>query len=179
MALKLDVRVPVEGGIELGAWLFLPDEARLHPTITMAHGFAGAKEHGLERFAKAFAAAGFVVFVHDHRNFGTIGGDLRGTSIHGDKSQTGVARSLTSRAVRTLIRLVLAYGAQATTAYALSCLALQIGVCAASLPRFQRSAGTSRACGGFHLTPRPSWSRPSTRTGEPGCAGSPRAGRQL
>ena len=44
----------------------------------MAHGFAGTKEHGLERFAQAFAAAGFVVLVHDHRNFGTSGGDLRG-----------------------------------------------------------------------------------------------------
>jgi fermentation-respiration switch protein FrsA (DUF1100 family) len=29
----------------------------------MAHGYAGVKEHGLERFAKAFAEAGFVVLV--------------------------------------------------------------------------------------------------------------------
>jgi fermentation-respiration switch protein FrsA (DUF1100 family) len=43
----------------------------------MAHGFAGIKEHGLERFAQAFAAAGFVVLVHDHRNFGTSGGEPR------------------------------------------------------------------------------------------------------
>jgi uncharacterized protein len=50
----------------------------LHPAITMAHGFAGTKAHGLERFAQAFAAAGFVVLVHDHRDFGTSGGDLRG-----------------------------------------------------------------------------------------------------
>src|ERR1700723_1894580 len=78
MALKLEVRVPAEGGIELGAWLLLPEGDGLHPAITMAHGFAGTKEHGLERFAQAFAAAGFVVLVHDHRNFGTSGGDLRG-----------------------------------------------------------------------------------------------------
>ena len=78
MTLKLDVRVPAEGGIELGAWLFLPEGDGPHPAITMAHGFAGTKEHGLERFAQAFAAAGFVVLVHDHRNFGTSGGDLRG-----------------------------------------------------------------------------------------------------
>jgi fermentation-respiration switch protein FrsA (DUF1100 family) len=78
MALKLDVRVPAEGGIELGAWLFLPGRDGPHAAITMAHGFAGTKEHGLERFAQAFAAAGFVVLVHDHRNFGTSGGDLRG-----------------------------------------------------------------------------------------------------
>jgi uncharacterized protein len=35
-------------------------------------------EGDLERFAQAFAAAGFVVLVHDHRNFGTSDGDLRG-----------------------------------------------------------------------------------------------------
>src|SRR5277367_3055244 len=77
MVSKLDVRVPAEGGIELGAWLFLPKGDGVHPAITMAHGFAGTREHGLERFAQAFAAAGFVVLVHDHRNFGTSGGDLR------------------------------------------------------------------------------------------------------
>ena len=75
---KLDVTIPAEGGIELGAWLFLPKGDGIRPAITMAHGFGGTKEHGLERFALAFAAAGFVVLVHDHRNFGTSGGDLRG-----------------------------------------------------------------------------------------------------
>src|ERR1700729_4035399 len=78
MALKLDVKVPAEGGIEVGAWLFLPERDGPHAAITMAHGFAGTKEHGLERFAQAFAAAGFVVLLHDHRNFGTSGGNLRG-----------------------------------------------------------------------------------------------------
>ena len=76
--LKLDVTIPAEGGIELGAWLFLPKGDGIRPAITMAHGFGGTKEHGLERFALAFAAAGFVVLVHDHRNFGTSDGDLRG-----------------------------------------------------------------------------------------------------
>jgi fermentation-respiration switch protein FrsA (DUF1100 family) len=76
--LKLDVTIPAEGGIELGAWLFLREGDGIRPGITMAHGFGGTKEHGLERFALAFAAAGFVVLVHDHRNFGASGGDLRG-----------------------------------------------------------------------------------------------------
>jgi len=75
---KIDVKVPAEGDIELGAWLFLPKGDEIRPAITMAHGFAGTKEHGLEPFAQAFAAAGFVVLVHDHRNFGTSGGNLRG-----------------------------------------------------------------------------------------------------
>jgi uncharacterized protein len=35
------------------------------------------KEHGLERFARAFAEAGFVVLVHDHRNFGSSDGAIR------------------------------------------------------------------------------------------------------
>jgi len=78
VVLKIDVKVPAEGAIELGAWLFLPKGDGIRPAITMAHGFAGVKEHSLERFAQAFAAAGFVVLVHDHRNFGTSGGDLRG-----------------------------------------------------------------------------------------------------
>jgi uncharacterized protein len=78
MALKSDLRIPAEGGIELGGWLFLPKGHGPHPAIAMAHGFAGTKEHGIERFAQAFAAAGFVVLVHDHRNFGTSGGEIRG-----------------------------------------------------------------------------------------------------
>jgi fermentation-respiration switch protein FrsA (DUF1100 family) len=77
MPQKLEVRIPAEGGVELGAWLFTHEGSALHPAITMAHGFAGSKEHGLERFAQAFAAAGFVVLVHDHRGFGTSGGELR------------------------------------------------------------------------------------------------------
>jgi hypothetical protein len=32
------------------------------------------KEHGLDRFASAFAEAGFVVTVHDHRGFGASDG---------------------------------------------------------------------------------------------------------
>lgn len=72
---KHEVRFPAEGGIELSAWLFVPEhrEAPL-PAITMAHGFAGTKYHGIEPIAKAFAEAGFVVLLHDHRNFGDSGG---------------------------------------------------------------------------------------------------------
>src|SRR5437870_4161172 len=60
MFAKKDVRFPAEGGIELSAWLFLPEhpKGRL-PAITMAHGYAGTKYHGIERMAQAFAQAGF------------------------------------------------------------------------------------------------------------------------
>jgi alpha-beta hydrolase superfamily lysophospholipase len=43
----------------------------------MAHGYAGTKYHGIEPMAQAFAEAGFAVLLHDHRNFGDIGGEPR------------------------------------------------------------------------------------------------------
>lgn len=77
MISKIDVRMPAEG-IELAAWLFLPEGSGSHPAITMAHGFAGIREHGIRPFAEAFANAGFVVLLHEHRNFGASGGEPRG-----------------------------------------------------------------------------------------------------
>lgn len=78
MVERRDVEFEVEGGDRLRGWLFQSDvEAGPHPAISMAHGFAGVKEHGLERFARAFAKAGFVVLLHDHRNFGSSDGGLR------------------------------------------------------------------------------------------------------
>jgi hypothetical protein len=74
---RQDVEFAAEGGVTLRGWLFIPDGPAPHPAITMAHGFAGVKEHGLERFAREFAAAGFVVLVHDHRGFGASGGTPR------------------------------------------------------------------------------------------------------
>src|ERR1700739_3349778 len=77
MVQRTDVEFPVEGDVTLRGWLFVPDGAGPHPGITMAHGFAGVKEHGLERFARHFADAGFVVLVHDHRGFGSSDGAPR------------------------------------------------------------------------------------------------------
>jgi uncharacterized protein len=77
MVQRMDVEFPVEGDVTLRGWLFLPDGAGPHPAISMAHGFAGVKEHGLDRFARLFADAGFVVLVHDHRGFGASDGSPR------------------------------------------------------------------------------------------------------
>jgi uncharacterized protein len=75
---KTVVRFPAEGDIELSAWLFVPDhQAAPYPAITMAHGYAGTKYHGIEPMAEAFAEAGFVVLLHDHRGFGDSGGEPR------------------------------------------------------------------------------------------------------
>lgn len=74
---KQSVRFPAEGGIDLSAWLFLPDLSGPLPAITMALGFGETKYHGIEPFAEAFAAAGFAVLLHDHRSFGDSAGEPR------------------------------------------------------------------------------------------------------
>lgn len=70
--------IPVDGGIKLHAWVFRPDHSDSAPAITMAHGFSGLKYRGLQPYAERFREAGFVVVVHDHRNFGLSGGEVRG-----------------------------------------------------------------------------------------------------
>jgi pimeloyl-ACP methyl ester carboxylesterase len=77
MVQRHDVEFAGVDDVILRGWLFVPDGPGPHPAITMAHGFAGVKEHGLERFAQVFAAAGFVVLVHDHRGFGASSGSPR------------------------------------------------------------------------------------------------------
>jgi uncharacterized protein len=77
MISRTDVAFSGEGGATLRGWLFVPSGGGVHPAISMCHGFAAVKEHGLDRFATAFAQAGFVVLVHDHRNFGSSDGTPR------------------------------------------------------------------------------------------------------
>src|SRR5271156_5346236 len=74
---QLDVEFAVEGNVTLRGWLFVPDVPGPRPAITMAHGYAGIREHGLGRFARVFADAGFIVLVHDHRGFGASDGQPR------------------------------------------------------------------------------------------------------
>ena len=77
MTERLDVEFDAEGAVTLRGWLYVPDGRGPHPAVTMASGYAAAKEHGIERFAQAFADDGFVVLLHDHRNFGASDGDPR------------------------------------------------------------------------------------------------------
>jgi uncharacterized protein len=72
-----DVEFHGDQGVALRAWLYQPPGLGPHPGITMAHGYAGVREHGLDRFARLFAEAGFVVLVHDHRGFGHSDGEPR------------------------------------------------------------------------------------------------------
>jgi uncharacterized protein len=74
---RIDVEFPAEGGINLSAWLYVPESTKPLPAITMAHGYGGTREHGVEPFARKFAESGFVVLLHDHRGFGRSGGEPR------------------------------------------------------------------------------------------------------
>ena len=75
--MRKEVRFKADGD-ELSAWLYLPEGGKApRPAISMAHGFAATRWHGLGRFAETFAAAGFVVLVHDHRTFGLSTGEPR------------------------------------------------------------------------------------------------------
>lgn len=75
---RRDIAFPAEDGVVLRGWLYRPaGGAKRCPAITMAHGFGAVKEHGLDRFARRFAEAGFIVLVHDHRNFGASDGAPR------------------------------------------------------------------------------------------------------
>jgi hypothetical protein len=77
MVKRTNVEFEVDGGVKLRGWLFVPPGEGRRPAITMAHGYAGLKEHALEPFARAFAEAGFVVLLHDHRGFGASEGTPR------------------------------------------------------------------------------------------------------
>ena len=77
----------------------------------MAHGYAGVKEHGLERFARAFAEAGFVVLVHDHGISVQAMAASVTISIRGARSPTGDAPSPFSNPCPRSIRAVSASGA--------------------------------------------------------------------
>lgn len=74
---RIDVEFPGEGNVQISAWLYLPDSTGPLPAITMAHGYGGTRDHGIEPFAEAFASAGFAVLLHDHRGFGRSGGEPR------------------------------------------------------------------------------------------------------
>ncbi|MFF3335649.1 alpha/beta hydrolase [Streptomyces sp. NPDC002888] len=77
MTERIDVEFTADGDVTLRGWLYLPDAEGPRPAITMAHGYGGNREMGLDRYARKFADAGFVVLVHDHRTFGASDGEPR------------------------------------------------------------------------------------------------------
>jgi hypothetical protein len=149
MVRKRDVEFEAERSVRLRDWLFTPEVREPRPAITMAHGYAGAKELGLERFAKAFAEAGFVVLADDHRNFGASDGENRVTLIPGSRSPIGGVRFRFSRACRRSIPSASGSGERAMREDTPSFWARPTGGSAASSPNRRPSAAMSRGCGAF------------------------------
>jgi dienelactone hydrolase len=75
--MRRDIEFAAEG-VTLRGWHYLPSKSKKRfPTIVMAHGFSATKEMYLDRFAEAFADAGFGSLVFDNRNFGASDGEPR------------------------------------------------------------------------------------------------------
>src|SRR5580700_11747165 len=75
--MRKDIEFKTTDGTTLRGWHYLPDGSGKHPTIVMAHGFSAVKEMYLDKYADAFAKAGFASVVYDNRNFGASGGQPR------------------------------------------------------------------------------------------------------
>ena len=77
MVEPLDVEFEVEGATACAVGCSRPQ--RIEELSCYLHGsrLCGCERAGLKRFAQAFAEAGFVVLVHDHRNFGASDGAVR------------------------------------------------------------------------------------------------------
>lgn len=86
-------------GIRCAGWLYQPDTVDHPPVVVLAHGFAGERAFGLERFAEAFAENGYAAFVFDYRTFGDSEGSPRNNvdpTDHGQDWDAAIAH------VRTL-----------------------------------------------------------------------------
>jgi uncharacterized protein len=75
--MRKDIEFKTTDGTTLRGWHYLPDNSRKHATIVMAHGFSAVKEMYLDKYADAFAKAGFASVVYDNRNFGASDGQPR------------------------------------------------------------------------------------------------------
>jgi dienelactone hydrolase len=122
----------------------------------MAHGYAGVREHGIAKFAEAFADAGFVVLLHDHRTFGVSGGEPR-QDVDPWRQIADWRRAISyleSRPEVDSSRIGL-WG----TSYAGGCWAPPTDVLLAWSPRCRRSADTSKVFVTLHQRPFPPWRR--------------------
>jgi hypothetical protein len=165
MVERRDVEFGVDGGDRLRGWLFLPSKrAGPLPAISLAHGYAGVKEHGLERFARAFAEAGFVGLVHDHRNFGASDGAVR-HDIDPWRQIADWRRAISFLETQPDVeQRGSEFGAPVTLAAMSWCSARPTAGSGLSSRKCPRSAATSKGCAAYRPMPSPPWSINSTRT---------------
>ena len=62
-------------GAKLAGWICRPDQGEgPFPAVVLSHGLSAVIDMGLKAYAEAFAAAGFLSLVYDHRNGGRSSG---------------------------------------------------------------------------------------------------------
>ena len=64
-------------GATLRGWLYPATGETPGPGIVMTHGLTAVREMFLDRYAEAFATAGFTTLVYDHFGFGSSDGEPR------------------------------------------------------------------------------------------------------
>lgn len=67
-----------EGAVLRGHLVMLPADGTRRPAVILAHGTSATVEMVMIEYARAFARAGLVALVYDHRNLGRSGGEPRG-----------------------------------------------------------------------------------------------------
>ena len=75
--MRQDIEFKTSDRTTLRGWHFTPKGDGKFPTIVMAHGFSAVKEMYLDKYAEAFAKAGFACVVYDNRGFGASDGSPR------------------------------------------------------------------------------------------------------
>lgn len=73
---RLDVEFTSHGAT-LRGWLYPATGDAPRPGIVMAHGLTAVREMFLDRYAEAFATAGFTTLAYDHFGFGASDGEPR------------------------------------------------------------------------------------------------------
>jgi cephalosporin-C deacetylase-like acetyl esterase len=87
MSRRKDVEFEAGDGIKLWAWLVEPTAGRCpYPAITMAHGYAGVRGHGIEPFARALSCCSTIIETLEQAK-----GNRGRISILGNRSWIGAA----------------------------------------------------------------------------------------
>ncbi|MFY9397980.1 MAG: alpha/beta hydrolase [Desulfomonilia bacterium] len=76
MAERMDIEFP-SGGTTCRGWYYPAPASGDAPCVILAHGFCGVKEMRLDKYAEAFADAGYHAVVFDYRHFGASDGEPR------------------------------------------------------------------------------------------------------
>lgn len=77
MLIERPIEFPSEGATLRGLFIAAGESPRRRPLVVMAHGTSATIEMVAIEYARAFARAGLLVLIYDHRNFGRSDGQPR------------------------------------------------------------------------------------------------------